>query len=262
MPTPALDSAATAHLIEHPRTAPEAARGWFVAAMGLLVLGLLSLPFLGLVTATPWAARHLQQVDADAVWVSVSYTLIAVVIVVAVAHLRPYHPAAAVRHAVALEGEGMMATMPARLRTSVRIALEIEFDVRGFTVPLGASGLGKTTLLKALAGLLPSQGTPYMPQGYALFPHLRAWENVAYAYGGPLRRHCAQASERPAGVGLKDGAARPPHVLSGGSSGSLWQAPWPACRGPCCATSRPPRPTRSCFAARQAPRLGRAAPNS
>src|SRR5437879_11233137 len=73
------------------------------------------------------------------------------------------------------------------------VRLEINFEVEGFTILLGQSGEGKTTLLRAIAGLLPAHGEPfdgllpqqravgYLPQGYALFPHLRAWENVAFA---------------------------------------------------------------------------------
>src|ERR1700686_5782873 len=73
------------------------------------------------------------------------------------------------------------------------VRLDATFEVEGFTVLLGQSGEGKTTLLRAIAGLLPAQGEPfgglppqhravgYLPQGYALFPHLRAWENVAFA---------------------------------------------------------------------------------
>lgn len=114
------------------------------------------------------------------------------------------------------------------LRIAQPIALDLDFEVRGFTVLLGASGTGKTTLLKALAGLLPSAGTPfaglpperrpvgYMPQGYALFPHLRAWENVAYAFGGSLRRHRQKALELLDSLGLQAQAWRYPHELSGG----------------------------------------------
>jgi ABC-type Mn2+/Zn2+ transport system ATPase subunit len=57
------------------------------------------------------------------------------------------------------------------------ILLDVEFEIRGFTALLGRSGAGKTSLLKALAGLLPATGAPwqelaaearpvgYMPQG-------------------------------------------------------------------------------------------------
>src|SRR5258708_18268752 len=78
-------------------------------------------------------------------------------------------------------------------RIEYPVQLQVNFEVEGFTILLGQSGEGKTTLLRAIAGLLPAQGEPfggllpqhravgYLPQGYALFPHLRAWENVAFA---------------------------------------------------------------------------------
>jgi len=73
------------------------------------------------------------------------------------------------------------------------LRLDVELQVRGLTALLGGSGAGKTTLLKALAGLVPANGRPfaglppekrqvgYLPQGYALVPHLTAAENVALA---------------------------------------------------------------------------------
>ena len=107
------------------------------------------------------------------------------------------------------------------------VRLQASFEVEGFTVLLGQSGEGKTTLLRAIAGLLPAQGEPfgglppqhravgYLPQGYALFPHLRAWENVAFALPrGPQRR--AQALELLARVRLVHVADHYPTTLSGG----------------------------------------------
>ena len=107
------------------------------------------------------------------------------------------------------------------------VQLEVNFEVEGFTILLGQSGEGKTTLLRAVAGLLPARGEPfggllpqqravgYLPQGYALFPHLRAWENVAFALPrGPQRR--PQALELLARVRLVDVAERYPPALSGG----------------------------------------------
>src|ERR1700687_6389120 len=95
------------------------------------------------------------------------------------------------------------------------VRLDAAFEVEGFTVLLGQSGEGKTTLLRAIAGLLPAQGQPfggllpqqravgYLPQGYALFPHLRGWENVAFALPrGPQRR--TQALELLARVRFVD----------------------------------------------------------
>lgn len=103
------------------------------------------------------------------------------------------------------------------------------FALRGLTVLLGRSGEGKTSLLRALAGLLPASGSPwtdlpphrrpvgYLPQDAALFPHLRAWQNVAY----PLprsrdRRRMAEALLDRFGVSAL--AERFPSELSGGQA--------------------------------------------
>src|SRR6202048_153087 len=107
------------------------------------------------------------------------------------------------------------------------VRLEVNFEVEGFTILLGQSGEGKTTLLRAIAGLLPAQGEPfggllpqhravgYLPQGYALFPHLRAWENVAFGLPRGRQRR-AQALELLARVQLVDVAEHYPSTLSGG----------------------------------------------
>ncbi|RLF17121.1 MAG: heme ABC exporter ATP-binding protein CcmA [Thermoprotei archaeon] len=99
---------------------------------------------------------------------------------------------------------------------------------------LGPTGAGKTTLLKVIAGLLKpdegriylegnditdmppeERGIVYMPQGYALFPHLTVWENVAYSAltrGLPTKR----AEEALKAVGLYHRKDSYPHELSGG----------------------------------------------
>jgi iron(III) transport system ATP-binding protein len=111
-----------------------------------------------------------------------------------------------------------------------------------FLVLLGRSGSGKSTLARALAGVerldageirlgdaLVSAGRRHLPperrnlamvfQDYALWPHLTALGNVAYAL---RRRHLSAAEEaRRANnalerVGLVGLAARYPHELSGG----------------------------------------------
>jgi len=106
------------------------------------------------------------------------------------------------------------------------VALHASFEVAGFTVLLGASGEGKTLLLSAIAGLVAARGEPfdglppqqravgYLPQGHALFPHLRAWENVAFSLRGAQRR--AQAIQWLERVGMAGLAERWPSSLSGG----------------------------------------------
>lgn len=106
--------------------------------------------------------------------------------------------------------------------------LRAQFEVRGFTVLLGRSGAGKTSLLRALAGLLPATGTPwnglppqaravgYLPQEALLFPHLSVLENVAYAVRGPDR--LVQAQALLAGLGLEALATLGPSQLSGGQA--------------------------------------------
>ena len=105
-------------------------------------------------------------------------------------------------------------------------------------VCLGPSGCGKTTLLRLIAGFLrPDSGSIRLNgedvgalptrerecgvvfQAYALFPHMRVWENVAY----PLRvREVAlderrrRAAEMLELVGLSGLSERLPAQLSGG----------------------------------------------
>ena len=107
------------------------------------------------------------------------------------------------------------------------IALAAQFELRGFSVLLGRSGEGKSILLKALAGLLPAQGGPYagmapqhrpvgyLPQGYALFPHLTVWQNVAFALPGRQARR-ARACALLETLGVSGLASRHPQTLSGG----------------------------------------------
>ena len=113
-------------------------------------------------------------------------------------------------------------------RLAAPIALDVGFEVRGFTALLGFSGSGKTSLLKALAGLLPAEGSPweglpaqrrpvgYMPQGSALFPHMSVLENVAFALRGKQRLPQAQKLLDALGIGHL--AARNGARISGGEA--------------------------------------------
>jgi molybdate transport system ATP-binding protein len=124
------------------------------------------------------------------------------------------------------------------------IELRIALEVGGSeTVALaGPSGAGKTTTLRVIAGLTnPDHGRVvcggavwldsarglslapenrscgYLFQEYALFPHLRAWENVAYGMSAvPRRLRSERARELLARFGIDALAEAHPGTLSGG----------------------------------------------
>ena len=114
--------------------------------------------------------------------------------------------------------------------------LDLAVPAGSFFALLGASGCGKTTTLRMIAGLeTPSGGVvrlggqdvtalpPYKRpvntvfQNYALFPHLDIYENVAFG----LRRRGIKSVKKQVGemldlVELGTMARRKPHQLSGG----------------------------------------------
>ena len=116
--------------------------------------------------------------------------------------------------------------------------VSFEVEKGDYFVVLGPIGSGRTTMLKCIAGLLKpdsgsiriggrdvtheppeNRGVSFMPPGYALFPHLTVWDNVAY---GPwikdLPRREVEEKTRSAleMVGLLHRSNSYPHELSGG----------------------------------------------
>ena len=120
--------------------------------------------------------------------------------------------------------------------------LSLQVEKNEIMCLLGASGCGKTTLLKAIAGLLPvsqgqiaicdqamnGQGLAVVPekrnigmifQDYALFPHMSVAQNVAFGLQNKERNKALIASkvaDMLALVNLADLGDRQPHQLSGG----------------------------------------------
>ncbi|MFM9373101.1 ABC transporter ATP-binding protein [Streptomyces sp. Da 82-17] len=114
--------------------------------------------------------------------------------------------------------------------------LDLTIPEGSFFALLGASGCGKTTTLRMIAGLEdPTTGTVHLGeqdvtglaphkrpvntvfQSYALFPHLDIYENVAFG----LRRRGIKSVKKQVGemldlVQLGDKAKHKPHQLSGG----------------------------------------------
>jgi ABC-type Fe3+/spermidine/putrescine transport system ATPase subunit len=123
-----------------------------------------------------------------------------------------------------------------RIRAIDKVTLEIAEGE--YVCVLGPTGAGKTTLLRLISGLttatsgtieldgedisdLPpeSRNASYVPQQYALFPHMTVRDNVAF---GPLARGFTHeeslqtADEMLKLVRLSHRAAAYPHELSGG----------------------------------------------
>ena len=125
--------------------------------------------------------------------------------------------------------------------------LEVELEGHGGVLALiGPNGSGKTTLLRLLAGATPAQGVHvqvgervlassrervwlpmeqrnvgYVPQGYGLFPHLNALDNVGFGLSTgrrklPRRERQARARAILAELDCESLAERPVGALSGG----------------------------------------------
>ncbi len=116
--------------------------------------------------------------------------------------------------------------------------VELEIADGEFMVLVGPSGCGKSTLLRMIAGLegvsagtirigdrdvtelAPrSRDVAMVFQNYALYPHMRVWDNLAFALR--LRRTPKPAMREKVGsvagvLGLKELTERKPGALSGG----------------------------------------------
>jgi putative hydroxymethylpyrimidine transport system ATP-binding protein len=103
--------------------------------------------------------------------------------------------------------------------------LTLEFAAGRTICLLGRSGVGKTSLLRWLAGLLPDaergQAVAYMAQSDLLLPWLSVLDNALLGYrlrgdAGALAVARPRARALLAEVGLHDRLADLPHALSGG----------------------------------------------
>jgi len=129
-------------------------------------------------------------------------------------------------------------------RGAASLDVEFEAPAAATTVLVGESGVGKTSVLRLIAGLdAPDSGAiglnatvwldtaagvsrppwrreiGYLPQDYALFPHLSVAENVAFGLreqGVPRREARRRALEALRRTGVADLADRAPSTLSGG----------------------------------------------
>jgi iron(III) transport system ATP-binding protein len=123
---------------------------------------------------------------------------------------------------------------------SVVCGLSFELESGAIGCLLGASGCGKTTALRAIAGFEPAyagsiviagdrvsaRGLTVAPearqigmvfQDYALFPHLDVAGNVGFGLARrPRRERAARVAQMLDLVGLTEAGARMPHELSGG----------------------------------------------
>ncbi len=123
-------------------------------------------------------------------------------------------------------------------RVADQLSLQVaEGDITGL---LGASGCGKTTVLRAIAGFIPlTQGEIYIDQqlvsssrfslppeqrhlgmvfqDYSLFPHLNIYANIAFGLNRLSKKQQANTvAEMLEIVGLPSIAQHYPHQLSGG----------------------------------------------
>ena len=125
-------------------------------------------------------------------------------------------------------------------------ALHLELNLKGGLTPLaliGPNGSGKTSTLRAITGAYPgacetltlggtrlvdsseglacppeARNVGYVPQGYALFPHLNVLDNVAFGAKGGLEERRASALRLLETLGATTLATRATSALSSGEA--------------------------------------------
>ena len=138
----------------------------------------------------------------------------------------------------------MLDALLAKRRGEFQLDVAFQAEPGTTTVLVGESGAGKTSVLRLVAGLERldeghlrvgaelyadsrqrlhrppwERDVGYVPQDYALFPHLSVFDNVAFgprASGMPRHRIESVVSEALTLVGIPELARRRPHELSGG----------------------------------------------
>ncbi|MGI6713899.1 MAG: ABC transporter ATP-binding protein [Bacilli bacterium] len=115
--------------------------------------------------------------------------------------------------------------------------LSVTFASEKFSLILGASGCGKTTLLRVIAGLekyegevlyndfdakmieIQNKNLAYVPQNYVLYPHMTIFDNIAYPLkitNTPRDEIIKRVNEIAAQFDLTHCLFRRPKQLSGG----------------------------------------------
>ncbi|HEV7824067.1 MAG TPA: ATP-binding cassette domain-containing protein [Mycobacteriales bacterium] len=148
-------------------------------------------------------------------------------------------------------------------RSQVLFGVDLHAPAGALVCVMGRNGVGKTTLPKAVLGVLPDRsrrvtfdgrditrrgthgwvrlGLGYVPPGREAFPQLTVWENLLVAAEAAARRADRGAADdaldlSPRCVGCGGGPGTGPAVSS---SSSRSPGPWSPVRRCCCWTSRP-----------------------